>query len=128
MISHAPEAAKSAAMAEETGLQELLHAMIECGRATGVVVGKRRRCDRCGKAIRKKDLRYVVKIQVYAAADPLEITAAELAADHDAEIRRLLRQCERMSAEELMRDVYVALEFSLCSPCRKVYLSNPLQA
>ena len=31
-------------------------------------------CDRCGKAILKDELRYVAKVEVYAAYDPLEIT------------------------------------------------------
>ncbi len=73
-------------------------------------------------------MRYVVNIRVYAAADPLEISSRDLAADHDAEIRKLVAQCEKMTEEDLMRDVYVELEYSLCSSCQKAYLSDPMPA
>ena len=52
-----------------------------------------RLCDRCGRAIEKKALRYVAKIQVFAAYDPLEITFEDLTRDHSAEIDALLQQC-----------------------------------
>ena len=87
---------------------------------------KRRSCDRCGRLIDKKAVRYIAKIQVYAAYDPLEITAEDLLRDHTEDIKRLLKQCEGMSEEELMRDVYVDFVFNLCARCQKVYVSNPL--
>ena len=85
-----------------------------------------RTCDRCGRRISKNAVRYIAKIQVYAAYDPLEITSNELLRDHTKDIERLLKQCERMSEEELMRGVYVDFEFNLCARCQKVYISNPL--
>jgi hypothetical protein len=83
-------------------------------------------CDRCGRPIEKGEVRYVARIQVFAAADPLEITAEELLKDHSAEIERLLRQCDEQTEEELMRDVFVELQFDLCRRCQKRYLANPL--
>ena len=83
-------------------------------------------CDRCGKPIDSRENRYLVRIEVLAAADPLEITAEDLAQDHSEEMDQLLGECEKLSEEELMRDVYVRLEFDLCRACQKVYLSNPL--
>jgi len=87
---------------------------------------KKRLCDRCGKPIRKKELRYIAKIQVYAAYDPLEITFEDLVRDHTAEIEEILRQCEDMTEDELMRDVYVEFQFDLCRPCQREYVANPL--
>ena len=71
-------------------------------------------------------MRYVVRVQVYAAADPLEITLDDLLTDHRPEIDALLRQCEGMTEEELMRDVHVELQFDLCRACQRAYLANPM--
>jgi hypothetical protein len=83
-------------------------------------------CDRCGRPMEKQDLRYVAKIQVFAAADTLEITAEDLLQPPGEEMARLLRQCEGMTEEELMRDVFVQFQFDLCRPCQRAYLANPL--
>ncbi len=83
-------------------------------------------CDRCGKPLEQNEVRYLLKIEVYAAPTPLEITAADLLENHRPEIDRLLEQCEQMTEQELMRDVYVQMHFDLCRACQKAYLSNPL--
>jgi len=83
-------------------------------------------CDRCGQAILKDELRYVAKVEVYAAYDPLEITFEDLMRDHTGEIEQLLQRCEELTEEELMRDVHVQFQFDLCRACQKVYVANPL--
>ncbi len=86
----------------------------------------KRICDRCGKAIAKDDLRYIAKIEVYAAYDPLEITFEDLRRDHTGEIEKLLQQCEGLTEEELMRDVHVQFQYDLCRACQKAYVACPL--
>jgi hypothetical protein len=83
-------------------------------------------CDRCGQPIEEGALRYVAKIQVFAAYDPLEITFEDIARDHTQEIKDILKQCEGMTEEELMRDVWVEMQFDLCPPCQREYIKNPL--
>jgi len=83
-------------------------------------------CDRCGRPIRKGDLRYVARIEVVAAADLLEITLEDLLRDTRREMDALLQQCEQLTEEELMRDVYVKFEFDLCRVCQKAYVTDPL--
>jgi len=85
-------------------------------------------CDRCGKAIEHDQVRYIAKIQVFAAADPLTITPEDLFGDHGSEMERILRQCDELSEEDLMRDVHVEFQFDLCRACQKVYVLNPLAA
>lgn len=85
-----------------------------------------RTCDRCGKVIAEGDLRYVAKIQVFAAYDPLNITFDDLLRDHTRDIEQLLRECEEMTEEELIRDVYVDFQFDLCRACQKAYVIRPL--
>jgi hypothetical protein len=83
-------------------------------------------CDRCGRPIEKGELRFVAKLQVFAAADTLEITPEDLAVDRRDEIANLLRQCGKLTEEELMRDVFVELRFDLCRRCQRAYLAAPL--
>lgn len=83
-------------------------------------------CDRCGQTIQQGALRYVAKIEVFAAYDPLQISFEDLMRDHTGEIDALLEQCEGMTEEELMRDVHVTFRFDLCRTCQKAYVANPL--
>ena len=83
-------------------------------------------CDRCGGAIPLEVTRYIARIEVFAAADPLVIDLEDLLRDHRQEMDRLLEVCEGRSEEELMRDVYVRLQFQLCRNCQKAYLADPL--
>ncbi|MBP7830525.1 MAG: hypothetical protein KA248_11460 [Kiritimatiellae bacterium] len=84
-------------------------------------------CDRCGQPLEPKALRYIARIQVYAAYDPLEITFEDLTRDYTSEMRRIMEECRDLTEEELMRDVYVDFTFDLCPACQKKYIQNPLQ-
>lgn len=84
-------------------------------------------CDRCGKTLLlEEDVRYKVRIQVYAAYDPMELTADDLATDHRGEMVRLLRQLEQQDPDEVQDSVYRELDFDLCNACRKAFLADPL--
>ena len=84
-------------------------------------------CDMCGKTLLSdEDVRYVVKVEVYAAYDPLEITDEDLKKDHKQEIADLLSDMNGMDAEELEEGVYKRLRFDLCAACQRRYLANPL--
>jgi len=81
-------------------------------------------CDRCGKALLVDEpLRYVVKVEVYAAYDPLEVTRREIEGrDLDGEIQRLLREIADRDARELEREVYERRDLDLCPSCRQGFL------
>ncbi len=83
-------------------------------------------CDRCGQPLEKGQLRYTVKIQVLAAYDEMEISGKDLLKSHKEEIAKLIEQAKNMTEEELMRDVYVELQFDLCRACQREYLAQPL--
>ena len=85
-----------------------------------------RLCDRCGQLIEEKDLRYIAKIQVYAAYDPLNVDFADMTRDHTEEIKAVLKSCENLSEEDLMRDVYVEFQYDLCRACQRAYIKEPL--
>ena len=84
-------------------------------------------CDLCGKELLvEEDLRYVAKIEVYAAYDPLEITEEDLEEDHMEEIGELIKQLENMDEQELEDQVYKSFRFDLCPDCHKKFLKDPL--
>lgn len=85
-------------------------------------------CDRCGRPIERGQIRYTARIQVFAAADPLEITLDDLLGDTGQEMDDLIGRCGQLSERELMRDVYVEFKFDLCRTCQRIYLDDPLSA
>jgi hypothetical protein len=87
-----------------------------------------RLCDRCGQLIEEGALRYIAKIQVFAAYDPLNVDFEDATRDHTNEIREILKRCEDLTEEELMQDVYVDFQFDLCRGCQRTYIKDPLPA
>ena len=85
-------------------------------------------CDLCDKTLLiEENVRYVVDIQVYAAYDPLELTAADLEKDWNAELRALVKRMETMNADEAQDSIYRHFRFHLCPACQKKYIKDPLQ-
>lgn len=83
-------------------------------------------CDRCCRPLAQKSPRYVVKIQVYAAADPMEITAEDLQKDSKTALKEAMEKAAEQTEAEAMRDVYVELQYDLCRPCLQAYLQQPI--
>ena len=81
-------------------------------------------CDLCKRPLdSENDLRYVVKVEVYAAFDPLEIDDDT---DNLQEIHEILERLDDQASAEIGDDVYQQLRFDLCPECRKRFLKNPL--
>jgi len=84
-------------------------------------------CDLCKREIEpEQDVRYVVKIEVYAALDP---ALDETDDDRDglAEVQEMLARMEEADGDELAEDdVYQQLRVDLCPECRKRFLKHPL--
>lgn len=83
-------------------------------------------CDRCCRPLEEGTQRYIARIEVFAAADPLVISEEELRRDRRQEVQTAMDKCAEMSEEELMRDVYVEFKFTLCRPCQRAYIGDPL--
>ena len=85
------------------------------------------RCDRCGTMLDADGAdRYIVTIEAYAAAGPLEFSDEELHKDHTADIQNLIRQLDHANADEVEDQVYRRFRFDLCPRCHRRYLDNPL--
>lgn len=84
-------------------------------------------CDVCKRPLDPKDdLRYVVKVEVFAAFDPLDLGEQNEDRDNLEDLQDILDGADEVRAEELDNDVYQQLRFDLCPDCRKRFLKNPL--
>ena len=83
-------------------------------------------CDLCKRDLDPEtDLRYVVKLEVYAAFDPV-VTEEEGDRDHLQEIQDVLERLEDAESDQIGDEVYQTLRFDLCPECRKKFIKNPL--
>ena len=82
-------------------------------------------CDLCKRDIDpEKDLRYVVKTEIFAAFDPMALDEDDR--DHLQELQDILERAEDLESDQIGEDVYQQLRFDLCAECRKKFLRNPL--
>jgi hypothetical protein len=94
--------------------------------AVGMVPMIHYSCDCCKRPLDPEDLRYVVKMEVYAAFDPCAMDEAEDDRDHLQEIQEILQRSEDANDPQIGNDVYEQLRFDLCTECRKKFIKNPL--
>jgi hypothetical protein len=85
-------------------------------------------CDLCGKdMLPGDDRRFTVKMEVFAAHDPAELTEADLDQDHMDEIGEMLEEMEdREEKPESPTPSYKKLQYDLCPACHKKFLGDPL--
>jgi len=83
-------------------------------------------CDSCKRHIdSESELRYVVRIEVYASLEPVEDELQD-ERDHLQEIQEILERMDDAQDEQIGDDVYHHARYDLCSECRKKYVKNPL--
>jgi len=84
-------------------------------------------CDRCGKILLvDEDVRYKVRIEIFAAYDPMEVTRDDLARDNRDEMLRLVRALAGQDPERVQDSVHRSMEFEICPACQREYLVDPL--
>jgi hypothetical protein len=84
-------------------------------------------CDRCKRILDPEDdLRYVVKLEVYAAMEPLEAEEAGEDRDHLLEIQEILERIEDSGNDHIGEDVYQKQRYDLCADCYKKFIKNPV--
>lgn len=82
-------------------------------------------CDCCKRLIDpERELRYVVRVEVYAALEPMEDDGDD-ERDHLQEIQDILERLDEED-EQISDDVYQQKRYDLCSECRNRYVKNPL--
>jgi hypothetical protein len=83
-------------------------------------------CDQCGKELRAGDDHYVLKIEVFAAHDPAELTEADFDEDHMEEISKMLQEMADAGELDDLEPPSSHFRFDLCPDCRKKYVRDPL--
>ena len=84
-------------------------------------------CDLCGRNLdTQNDLRYVVRMEVYAALDPMASDGDDDDRDHLQEVQDILERMEATESDQIGEDVYQQLRFDLCPECRHKFLKSPL--
>ena len=82
-------------------------------------------CDICKRDLDPdQDLRYVVRMEVFAAFDPAADDDEDR--DHLQEIQDILERMEDTDNDQIGEDVFQQLRFDLCPECRKKFLKDPL--
>src|SRR5687768_67480 len=83
-------------------------------------------CDLCGKEMLPgDDRRYVIRMEVYAAHDPAELTEADLDADHMDEISQMLADEEPPDPDQAS-PAFKQFRYDLCPDCHKKFVRDPL--
>ena len=84
-------------------------------------------CDLCKRELDPdSDLRYVAKIEVYAAFDPMADDEESDDREHLQEIQDILERLDEGDDDQLGDDLYREMRFDLCAECRKKFLKNPI--
>lgn len=85
-------------------------------------------CDLCGKDVSvEQPSHFIVKIEVYAAQDPAQLTEADLDEDHVEAVGQLLRDAEDgLAGADDLAPTYRKIRFDLCPACHKKFLRDPL--
>lgn len=82
-------------------------------------------CDLCGKELEPCNDHFIVKIEVFAAHEPVGITEADLDEDHMEAVSQLLRDREEADSDEVSPTAQ-QFRYDLCPGCRKKYVQSPL--
>lgn len=88
-------------------------------------------CDMCGKSlVPEEDERYVVKIEIYAACDSMEVDDEEdlindLEEDDD-DVDEDDDEVDNLDPDEIESIEYKTFRYDLCSKCHSRYLQDPL--
>jgi hypothetical protein len=83
-------------------------------------------CDRCKCDLDADDLRYVVKIEIHAAMDPVTDEELDDDRDHLMEIEDILENSLDEASDAIGDDIYQRRRFDLCPQCYRHFVQNPL--
>ncbi len=84
------------------------------------------KCAVCSRKLQRAKLRYIVKINTFAAYDTFEITLDDLFKNYDTTIKKLLTSLRKKSKKALEEEIFKNFKFYLCKKCRNEYIKNPL--
>jgi hypothetical protein len=83
-------------------------------------------CDCCKRSLSNDDLRYVVRMEVYAAFEQNPFAEVDNERDNLQEIQDILQRADDADDDAVAPEVYDQMRFDLCSDCRKKFVKHPL--
>lgn len=86
-------------------------------------------CDLCGKTLNPgADTRFVVRVESYSVAAPVEITEGDLDQDHIEAMAEMLEALEESSDARAAKPASTGgkSEHDLCGACHRKFLADPL--
>ena len=84
-------------------------------------------CDRCGTSLSANDEeRFIVKIEAFAAAGPVDFSRQEMGEDRTDQIRSLIEQLNNADPDHVEDQTYRSIHFDLCKNCHRDFLAKPL--
>lgn len=82
-------------------------------------------CDLCGKQLEPGHGHHVLKIEVFAAQDPV-LTEDDLDADHMEAVSQMLDELEEVDDPEEVEPATRQFRYDLCPDCRRRFVKDPL--
>jgi hypothetical protein len=83
-------------------------------------------CDGCGKALQPGRNHHVVKIEVFTAHDPAELTEADLDSDNLEAVADALQRMEENDDPDCLEPPSRHFRYDLCPGCRERFVRDPL--
>jgi hypothetical protein len=83
-------------------------------------------CDVCGKQLEPGQGHHVMKIEMFMAHDPAELTEADLDADHMDEVSQLLEDEDVDGELDDLPPATQHFRYDLCGNCRRRLARDPL--
>ena len=81
----------------------------------------------CQKPLADDDgSRFIVKIEVYAAAGQLTFTRDQIERDSSREMRDLIDAMNRADPNDIEDQTYRRFQLDLCATCQRKYIADPL--
>ncbi len=83
-------------------------------------------CDKCGAKLGANDpRRFIVKIEVYAAAGPLDLSEED-GQSPAGDVSEIVAELARADPDDVEDQVYRCFRLDLCDDCRKALIARPL--
>lgn len=80
-------------------------------------------CDKCGTKLEANaPHRYIVKLEVYAAAGHIDLSAQ----NEKTDLGQLIADLAAADPDEIEDQTYRCLRFDVCEACRRALLKKPL--
>ena len=84
-------------------------------------------CDCCKRVLDPaEDVRYVVKMEVYAVMEPVDVDQVEDDRDHLLEIQEILERAEDEEDPCIGDHIFQRRRYDLCPDCHRKFMKNPL--